>query len=133
MKEKRRKSSFNCSLKVVLKVRGILENVKVQTKSFHLRHEIFYKLYTLRKLLVIYSFTFIYSLPSRTFPNAKYHVVCIEFPIGSKFHFSQWKIHLSWYIFIDKYLKFKEIECLIYYIKYEKWPALYYVKFWIIT
>ena len=32
--------------------------------------------------------------------------------MGSKFHFSQ-------FIFIDKYLKFKEIEYFIHYIKFQ--------------
>ena len=41
--------------------------------------------------------------------------------MGSKFHFSQ-------FIFIDKYLKFKEIEYLIHYIMFEKWPVLFYVN-----
>ena len=71
------------------------------TKLFHLKHEIFCKLYTLSKL-VLYTFTF--SLASRAFGRAKYTVVCTEFPMGSKFHFSQWKIYSSQFIFIDKYV-----------------------------
>ena len=69
-------------------------------------------IYTLSKL-VIYTFTFRYSLASRAFPEAKYSVVCTEFPMGSKFYFSQWKIHFSQLISIDKYLKFKETDYLI--------------------
>ena len=34
------------------------------------------------------------------FPKAKQFVVCAEFPGGSKFLFSQWKIYFCW--FIDK-------------------------------
>ena len=45
--------------------------------------------------------------------------------MGSKFHFSQWKIHFSQFIFIDKYLKFTEIE---YFIHYLMWPVLFYVN-----
>ena len=37
--------------------------------------------------------------------------------MGSKFHFSQSKIHFFHFIFIEKYLKFKEIEYLIHYLK----------------
>ena len=91
---------------------GRIENIKIKTKLLHLRHEIFCKLYTLSKLL-IYTFTFRYSLASRAFPNAKYYVA--QFPMGSKFHFSQWKISSSKFIFIGKYLKFKEIEYFFHY------------------
>ena len=45
--------------------------------------------------------------------------------MGSKFHFSQWKIHFSQFIFIDKYLKSTEIE---YFIHYLMWPVLFYVN-----
>ena len=93
----------------------MLKNVKIQTKLFCLRHEFFCKLYTLSKI-VIYTFTFRYSLAGRAFSKAKYYVVCTEFPVGSKF---QWKIHFSQLIFIDKYLKFKETEYFIHYIKFE--------------
>ena len=72
-------------------------------------------IYTLSKL-VIYTFTFRYSLASRFFLKVKYYVVCTEFPMGSKFHFSQWKIRFFQFVFIDKYLEFKEIEYLIHYI-----------------
>ena len=75
----------------VSKFGGMLKNIKIETKLSHLRHEIFCKLYTLSKS-VIYTFTFRYSVVSRAFPKAKYSAVCIEFPMGSKFHFFQWKI-----------------------------------------
>ena len=47
--------------------------------------------------------------------------------MGSKFYFSQLKIHFSQFIFIDKYLKFKSIENFSHYIKSEMWPSLFYV------
>ena len=68
---------------------------------------------------LVYTFTLRYSLASRAFPKATISVVCTEFPVGSKFHFSQWKINFSQFIFIDKYLKSKEIEYFIHYIKFE--------------
>ena len=43
--------------------------------------------------------------------------------MGSKFHFSQWKSYFSQFILIDKYLKFKEIEYLIYYFKFKMCPV----------
>ena len=56
------------------------------SKLFHLRHEIFCKLYELSKL-VIYAFTFRDNLARIAFSMVKYSVVCTEFPMGSKFHF----------------------------------------------
>ena len=57
---------------------------------------------------------YIYThLASRAFPKVKRSVVCREFPMGSKFYFSQWKTHFSQFILIDKYLKFKEIDYFI--------------------
>ena len=44
--------------------------------------------------------------------------------MGLKYHFSQWKIYFSQFIFIDKYLIFKEIEYFIHYIKF----TLFYVN-----
>ena len=38
-------------------------------------------------------------------------VVCAKFPVGSKFHFSKWKTYFTQ--FIDKLLKFEEMEYLI--------------------
>ena len=81
---------------------------------------------TLSKL--VYTYNLRYSLASRAFTKAKYSVVCTEFPMGLKFHFSKWKIHFSQFIFIDKYLKFKEIEYFTLYIKFEMWPVLFYVN-----
>ena len=43
--------------------------------------------------------------------------------MGSKFLFFQWKIHFSQLISIDKYLKFKQIENFIHYIKCEMRPV----------
>ena len=74
------------------------------------------KLRTLSKL--VYTFTLRYSLASLVFPKATISVVCTEFPVGSKFQFSQWKINFSQFIFIDKYLKAKEIEYFSHYIKF---------------
>ena len=90
---------------------------------FYYKHS---KLCTLSKL--VYTFTLRYSLASRVFPKATISVVCTEFPVGSKFHFSQWKINFSQFIFIDKYLKSKEIEYFIHYIKFEMWLVLFYVN-----
>ena len=42
--------------------------------------------------------------------------------MDSKFHFSQWKTYFSQ--FIDKFLKFEEMEYPIYHIKFEMWSAL---------
>ena len=64
---------------------------------------------------------------SRAFPKATIFVVCTEFAVGLKFHFSQWKINFSQFIFIDKYLKSKEIEYFIHDIKSERWLVLFYV------
>ena len=64
-------------------------------------------------MFVTYSFTFRYRPARRTFPKVKYSVTCTAFPMGSKFYFSQWKIHFSLFIFGEKYLKFKEIEYFI--------------------
>ena len=49
-------------------------------------------------------------------------------PNGFKISFFPIEIYFSWFIFIDKYLKFKEIEYLIHYVKSEMWPALFYVN-----
>ena len=49
-------------------------------------------------------------------------VVCANFPLGSKFHFSKWKTYFTQ--FIDKFLKFEEMEYLIHHVKVEMWPAL---------
>ena len=86
---------------------------KIQTKLFHRKYS---KLCTISEL--VYTFILRYSLASRAFPKDKYSVVCLEFPMGSKFHFSQWEIHFSQFIFIDKCLKFKEIKYFIHSIKF---------------
>ena len=69
------------------------------------------------------------SLASRLFPKAKNSVVCAEFPVSSKFFFSEWEKLFFQFITIDKHLKFNEIEYLIYYDKFEIWLALVYVNF----
>ena len=53
----------------------------------------------------------------RGFPKAKKCAVCAQFPLGPKFHFSQWETDFS--RFIDKFSKFDEIEYLIHYVKFE--------------
>ena len=52
-------------------------------------------------------------------PKAKNYVLFAEFPVGSKFHFSQcqWKTYFSQ--FIDKFFKFQEMDYLIHYVKFE--------------
>ena len=83
-------------------------------------HEIFSKLYTLSKL-VIYTFTFRYNLASRASNKSKYSEVCTEwvpnsiFPKAKSF-FPNGKSFFT--NFIDKYLKFKEIEYFIHYFKF---------------
>ena len=86
------------------------------------------KLYAISKL-VIYTFTPRYNVASKAFLKAKYSVLCKEFQRSLKFHFSQWKIHLSQLIFIDKYLKFKEIEYFIRHINFKMWLSLFYANF----
>ena len=44
-----------------------------------------------------------------------------------KFHLSKWKPYFSQ--FIDKFLKIEEVEYLIHYVKFNMWPALFYVNF----
>ena len=118
-----------CSLAVSFKgIRGILKNTKIQTKFFYYKHS---KLCTLGKL--VYTFTLRYSLANRAFPKATISVVYTEFPVGSKFHFSQWNINFSPFIFIDKYFKCHEIEYFIHYIKFEMWLVLFYVDFFFLS
>ena len=59
---------------------------------------------------------------SRAFPKVKNSVVCAKFPMGSKFHFSQWKTYFSQ--LTDKLLKFEEMEYLIHPAKFEIWSTL---------
>ena len=49
-------------------------------------------------------------------------VLCIKFPVGSKFHFSKWKTYFT--EFTDKLFKIEEMEYLIHHNKVEMWPAL---------
>ena len=56
--------------------------------------------------------------------RSKFSAVCAKFPMGSKFHFfSQWKTYFIQ--FIDKFLKFEEMETVIYHIKLEIWLVLH--------
>ena len=48
--------------------------------------------------------------------------------MSSIFHFPHWKMYFSQFIFIGKYLKFKEITCLIHCVNFKTWPALFYVS-----
>ena len=57
-------------------------------KGFLMRFFVNY-IYILSKL-IIYIFTFWYSLASTVFPKAKYSVLCTESPMGSNFYFPQW-------------------------------------------
>ena len=63
---------------------------------------------------------------SRTFTKAKKSVLCAEYPISSKFHFSKWKTYFSQ--FIDDFLKIGEVEYLIHHAKFNIWPASFYVN-----
>ena len=67
----------------------------------------------------IYTFRYRYSVASRSFPKATNSVICAEFLMSSKLHFSEWKIYFSQLVYIDEFLKFKEIKYLIYYVKSE--------------
>ena len=48
-------------------------------------------------------------------------MACPKFPIGSKLYFYQLKTYFSQ--FIDKFLKFEEMEYLITHVKFEMWSA----------
>ena len=63
---------------------------------------------------------------SRTFTKDKKSVIYAEYPMSSKFHLSKWKTFFSQ--FIDKFLKIKEVEYLIHYVKFKMWLALFYVN-----
>ena len=70
------------------------QKYKNPNKSFQVRCKIFCE-------HLVYTFIYTFSLARTTFPNIKHSVVCAEFPMG-------YKINL--YQFIDKFLKFKEME-----------------------
>ena len=63
---------------------------------------------------------------NRTFTKAQKSVICAEYPMSSKFHLSKWKTYFS--LFTDKFLKVEEVENLIHYVKFNMWPALFYVN-----
>ena len=67
------------------------------------------------------------ALHNKAYLQGKNSAVSGEFPMGSKFHFSRCETYLSKYI--NKSLKFEEIEYIIYYIKFIMQQALFYVKF----
>ena len=48
-------------------------------------------------------------------------------PMSPKLHLSKLKTYFSQ--FIDKFFKIEEVEYLIHYVKYNMWPALFYVSF----
>ena len=75
----------------------------------HKKSKNYYSVYGMR-LFVNVVWTFKYSLASTAFPKTKNCVICTKLPMGAKFHFCEWKIYFSQFIFIDKYLKFNEIE-----------------------
>ena len=58
--------------------------------------------------------------------RAKNYAICPEYPMSSKFDLSKWKTYFSQ--FIDKFLNNEELEYLIHYVKFEIWPALFYVN-----
>ena len=121
------KKLIQCWVKVSFQHWVTLKNIKIRTKLFHLRYEIFCKLYiyTFSKL-VIYTFTFWYSLSSRAFPKAKYSVVCTEFPVGSKFYF-----HNGKFIFPNSFSLINTSnsrKLIVSSIKFKMWPALFYVN-----
>ena len=87
---------------------------KIQTKLFHYKHS---DQCTLKKLL--YTYTLRCTIASRVSPKTKYSLACIEFPMGSRFHISKCKIDFTQFSFIGKYLKLKEIEYFLHYIKFE--------------
>ena len=111
-----------------------LQKIKIQTKLFYYKHS---KLCALNKL--VYTLTLRYSLASRAFPKATISVVCTEFPVGSKLFsiflfFLNGKLIYSQLVFIDKYIKSKEIEYFIHCIKFEMWLVLFYVNsFFLLT
>ena len=47
-------------------------------------------------------------------------------PMSSKFHLTEWKSYFSQ--FTDKFFKIEEVEYLIHYVKFNMWPALFYVN-----
>ena len=51
---------------------------------------------------------------SRAFSKVKNHMAYTKFPMSSKFHFSLLKIYFSQ--FVDKFLKFEKMECLIHHV-----------------
>ena len=60
---------------------------------------------------------------SWAFPKVRNSKVCPKFLIGSKFYFfPHWKTYFSQ--FIEKFLKFEEMEYFIHHVQFEMWPAL---------
>ena len=108
------KSSRNKNGEIVYSIFTIeVLNKKIQIKLFRKQS----KLRTVIKL--VHTFTLRYSLAGKTFPKLRYSVVATKCSMSLKFNFCQWKINFSQFIFIDKYLKFKEIKYFIHCIKSE--------------
>ena len=70
------------------------QKYKNPNKSFQVRYGSFCE-------HLVYTFRYTFSLARTTFPNIKHSMVSAEFPIGCK---------INLYQFIDKFLKFKEME-----------------------
>ena len=57
------------------------------------------------------------ALHNGTFPKAKNSTVSVEFSMGSKFDFFQFNTYF--FQFLDTFLKFEEMACLIHYVKFK--------------
>ena len=65
---------------------------------------------------------------SRTFAIAKKSVLCVEYPSNEiKIPFIQMENIFSQ--FIDKFFKIEEVEYVVHYVKFNMWPAVFYVNF----
>ena len=65
---------------------------------------------------------------SKTFTKAKKSVLCAEYSSNElKIPFIQMENIFSQ--LIDKFFKIEEVEYLIHYVKFNMWPALFYVNF----
>ena len=53
----------------------------------------------------------------KIFIKAEKSVICVEYPMSSKFHLSKWKRYF--FQFIDKYLKIEEVKYVIRYVKFK--------------
>ena len=65
---------------------------------------------------------------SKTFSKTKKSVLCAEYPFNElKIPFIQMENYISQ--FIGKFFKTEKVEYLIQYVKFNMWPALFYVNF----